>query len=383
MIQQKMVLGIDSLLIQRKKFKGKKVALLCNESSVTSDGEASRSALLRNGFTLIKLFSPEHGLRSIGDDGQYQAHGKDALTGLPIISLYGDILAPREEDLHDTDLLISDLPDIGCRFYTYLWTMTHVMESCEKFNIPMLISDRPNPIATNFAFAEGPMLAPSCASFIGRWNIPLKHNCTIAELARYFKNTYTPKLQLDIISLQQWKRESGFAYPFLPTSPAMQSLHAACLYPGTGLLEGIYINEGRGTPHPFEQFGAPWIDAADLKSLTDTFDLPHIKTHTITYTPESGLYAHEKCYGLFLEIADPAKLKSVETGIMLIKALCTLYPEKIRERFYETVANPDGVHHLDKLLGIPDALVRIKKQEFIETDLHENWKNVIADYLLY
>jgi uncharacterized protein YbbC (DUF1343 family) len=163
----------------------------------------------------------------------------------------------------------------------------------------------------------------------------------------------------------------------------MQSIHAACLYPGTGLLEGIYINEGRGTRHPFEQFGAPWIKANDLKSLTDSFDLPHLKTHPISYTPESGLYAHEKCNGLFLEVTNPAKLRSVEMGIMLIKALCTLYPEKVTERFYETVANPKGAKHLDKLLGIPDAFARIKRQEFIETHLHENWKNAIGDYLLY
>lgn len=383
MIYQKMITGVESLLTQSENFKRKKIALLCNESSVTSDGEASRAALLRNGFNIIKLFSPEHGLQSVGDDGQYQAHGKDVLTGLPVISLYGDILAPREEDLFDTDLVISDLPDIGCRFYTYLWTMTHVMESCEKFNIPILIADRPNPVATNFDYAEGPMLSPSCASFIGRWNIPLKHNCTIAELAQYFKHIYTPKLQLQIIPLQHWNRDSGFAYPFFPTSPAMQSIHAACLYPGTGLLEGIYINEGRGTRHPFEQFGAPWIKANDLKSLTDSFDLPHLKTHPISYTPESGLYAHEKCNGLFLEVTNPAKLRSVEMGIMLIKALCTLYPEKVTERFYETVANPKGAKHLDKLLGIPDAFARIKRQEFIETHFHENWKNAIGDYLLY
>jgi uncharacterized protein YbbC (DUF1343 family) len=257
------------------------------------------------------------------------------------------------------------------------------MESCERFNIPMLIADRPNPIATDFANAEGPMLDPGCASFIGRWNIPLKHNCTIAELAQHFKHTYTPKLDLEIIPLSHWKRESGFSYPFLPASPAMQSIHAACLYPGTGLLEGIYINEGRGTPHPFEQFGAPWIDANDLKDIFDSADLPNIKTHTVSYTPRSGLYEKEKCYGLFLEITDPAKLKPVEAGITLIKVLCTLYPEGVRENLYKTVANPEGTSHLDKLLGIPDALSRIKKQEFIQTDVEENWKNEVADFLLY
>lgn len=379
----KMVTGIDRLITQSEKFKGKRIALLCNESSLTSDGETSRAALLCNGFKIVKLFSPEHGLKSAGEDGQYQAHGKDALTGLPVISLYGDFLAPREEDLSNTDLVISDLPDIGCRFYTYLWTMTHVMESCEKFNIPLLITDRPNPIATDFAYAEGPMLDPSCASFIGRWNIPLKHNCTVAELAQYFKHTYTPKLQLDIIPLQEWKRELGFTYPFTPTSPAMQSIKAAYLYPGTGLLEGIYINEGRGTPHPFEQFGAPWIDADNLKKLIVSFNFPNIKIHTTTYTPVSGLYAHEKCNGIFLEITNPEKLKSVAMGIMLLKALCLLYPEKIEERFYETVANPKGGNHLDKLLGIPGALVQLKMQESIETDLQEDWKNVISDFLLY
>ena len=212
--------------------------------------------MLKNGFTLVKLFSPEHGLTASGADGAFQNNHIDNLTNLPVTSLYGDRLAPAEEDLDDIDIVLFDIPDVGCRFYTYLWTMTHVMESCASFNKQFIVADRPNPIGGNMLQAEGPMLdEENCSSFIGRWSIPVRHSCTLGELAKYFAGTKIKSLQLEVIPAGNWQRnqiadDSGLK--FIPTSPAIQSLNTALLYPGMGLLEGINVNEGRGTDKAFQ-----------------------------------------------------------------------------------------------------------------------------------
>jgi uncharacterized protein YbbC (DUF1343 family) len=383
MISRQVRTGIDQLIARATEFKGKRIALVCNEASLITDAVPSRVALIQNGFSLVKLFSPEHGLKSAGEDGSYQAHGTDSLTGLEVISLYGDALAPGEADLDNVDLVIFDLPDIGCRFYTYLWTMTCIMESCEKFNVSLLIADRPNPIAGRFEYAEGPMPDPACASFIGRWSMPLKHNCTLGELARYFQPVHTPNLWLEIMPMDNWNRSQTGGFPFFPTSPSIRSRKAASLYPGTGLLEGICINEGRGTSRPFEQFGAPWIHAPDLKDLIDSFGIPDLSTQTVTFIPASGLYRGETCHGLFLENTCMSECKPVAMGIKIIESLFTLYPDKIRERLYPTVANPGGSGHLDKLLGIPDALHRIVKNKNIVTEIGKEWEQSMRDFLIY
>ena len=249
--KKNILFGIDNFL-QSNSYKDRRIAFVCNKASVTTHGIQSRVALIKNGFNIVKLFSPEHGLNAAGEDGCYQADGIDSLTGLPIVSLYGDRLTPRQEDLEDIDIVLFDLPDIGCRFYTYLWTMTYIMEACAVFNIPLFIADRSNPVGGNLLKAEGPMLdESSCSSFIGRWSIPLRHSCTLGELAKYFKATKIPTLQLVIIPVSNWQREIIDADDFTPTSPAISKLSTALLYPGTGLLEGINVNEGRETEYVF------------------------------------------------------------------------------------------------------------------------------------
>jgi len=179
--------GIDLLLASPPAWKGKRIGLVTNHAAVTSGFQSVRMALLQKGFNLVKLFSPEHGLDTSGADGQLMHDGLDKLTGLPIISLYSHKVAPTREDLEDTDVLLFDIPDVGARFYTYLWTMTHVMEACAAHQKMFVLADRPNPLSGNLHLAEGPMLEEAnCHSFIGRWSIPVRHSCTLGELANYF-----------------------------------------------------------------------------------------------------------------------------------------------------------------------------------------------------
>ncbi|CAF2392004.1 unnamed protein product [Rotaria sp. Silwood2] len=161
----------------------------------------------------------------IGADGQAIKDLSDILTGLPITSLYGEKLAPSEADFTNLDILLFDIPDVGSRFYTYLWTMTYVMEAATNYNKPLMILDRPNPISGNLQLAEGPMLDTTTASFLGRWPLPVRHSCTLGELALYFNTTQNINAHLEVIPCSGWNRnmfQTDWLLPFVPTSPAIK-----------------------------------------------------------------------------------------------------------------------------------------------------------------
>jgi uncharacterized protein YbbC (DUF1343 family) len=363
------------------------LGLVTNNAAFTSERLLSRLALLKNGFKLVKIFSPEHGISVKGEDGVYQNHSTDIKTDLPVISLYGDRLMPTEEDLTSTDVILFDIPDVGCRFYTYLWTMTYMMEACAKYNKQLIILDRPNPIGGDLNTAEGPMLdEKNCASFIGRWSIPVRHSCTLGELANYFSAKKVHGLELKIIAARNWKRDriaGTDGFDFYPTSPAIQNISTALVYPGTGLLEGINVNEGRGTVRPFTQFGAPWINAEELKTAIIQKDLPGIDIKSCSYIPIDSLYKNENCNGLELKVTDREKFRPVSFGIDVIAALFKLYPNEVKERAYVTNANPSGKGHLDKLLGIQNASDLFKQEIAIKTEVDGGWPTEISPYLLY
>jgi len=376
----KVKFGVDVLLENPQPYLKARIGLVCNQASVTKEGINTRLALQKAGFNLVKIFGPEHGFDTKGEDGKFINHQIDQLTQLPIISLYSEKLAPSKEDLTDLDLVIVDLPDIGARFYTYLWTMSYVMESCEKYNKPILILDRPNPIASSLEMAEGPLLESSCSSFIGRFPIPINYQCTFAELAQYFKTIYYPQLKLEVVIMQHWDRTTNTGYNFYPTSPAIQNRDVTYIYPGFCLFEGLNINEGRGTNHAFQQFGAPWIDHHLLATKIEQ-QLPQATIEKVSYTPNFGLFENEICFGLKITPLNPAKFKAVAYFVKLIQIIHQLFPNQLKERNYLTNVNPGGSKHLDKLLGIPHAFENIIRQE-IDTNA-PTWDATMKPFLLY
>lgn len=388
MEKQKILFGIDNFLLKAEKFKPLRLALVTNNAATTSQGELSRKVLMKSGFNIIKLFSPEHGLAAQGEDGAYQSNITDGATGLPVISLYGDYLLPTEKDLADVDAVLFDIPDVGCRFYTYLWTMTYVMEACAKFNKQLIILDRPDPTCGNMDLAEGPMLdETNCSSFTGRWSIPVRHCCTLGELASYFASTRINNLDLQIIKVQNWKREQTAkeaGWFFTSPSPAITDAETAILYPALGLMEGINVNEGRGTPFPFKIFGAPWINTSQLQKTFQSLRMPGINCQSFVYTPTGGLYADESCNGLQLAITDASAFRPVQTGLKLIQLITSLYPDHCKERLYSTRANKTGKGHLDKLTGVYHSFKKIKNGVLPETELADSiWKEIIQPFLLY
>ncbi|MDQ8004086.1 MAG: DUF1343 domain-containing protein [Pedobacter sp.] len=371
--------GID-VLLESKNLEDITIGLVCNATSLSTTGTHASVALLSKGFNVKKLFSPEHGFSAKGDDGAFISDDTDIITKLPIVSLYGEKLAPTANDLADIDLVIVDLPDIGARFYTYLWTMTYVMETCAANGKKLLILDRPNPIAKQFEFAEGPILEENCSSFIGRFPIPIKHNCTLGELARYFKSSQYPSLQLEIEAMKNWDRYENNNYPFFATSPAIQKRHTTYIYPGTCLFEGLNINEARGTEFPFEQFGAPWIDASLLRDkMLENSDVADLEI--ITFKATVAPYLNDICHGLRIIPKNLHSFKPVAYVIMLISLMARLFPNHLKERNYLTNVNPNGEKHLDKLLGLSNSLEKIITNK-IDTNV-PNWLNTVKPYLIY
>ena len=380
--------GIDVFCGQSKTYRNSRLGLITNNAATTTRGSSSRTSLQKAGFNITKLFSPEHGLNARGEDGAFQNNHTDPATGLPVISLYGLHLSPGAEDLADIDMLLFDIPDAGCRFYTYLWTMTYAMEACARWQKPLLVLDRPNPIGANLAHAEGPWLdEASCSSFIGRWNIPVRHSCTLGELANFFAATRVKDLDLRIIKVQQWERTETAAaagWHFVPTSPAISDAATAMLYPGMGLLEGVQINEGRGTTTPFKRMGAPWIDAKKLQEVFSALHLPGIEAGITHYIPAEGMHAGALCHGLQFTVTEEQGFFPVRTGLLLLQKIIQLYPAACQQRLYPTVANPAGTGHLDKLTGVKDSFEKLKSGELLPmTTLQQEWTSIIQPYLLY
>lgn len=385
--------GIDQLLELNPTWKKERIGMITNEAATTNQGEASRKKLQEAGFNLVKLFSPEHGLSATGADGEAMHDGIDELTDLPIISLYGKKLAPGEEDLYELDLLLFDVPDIGVRFYTYLSTLTYALEACAAAGKRIIVLDRPNPISGNMELVEGPYLEETAASFIGRWPMPVRHSCTLGELARYFNASRQIGAELEIIPCINWNREMfqpNWGSAFVPTSPAIQSFQSMLLYPGLCLFEATNLNEGRGTDFAFQAVGAPWLInnnaiAAQLNSLMNE----DLHTEAIVYLPTTHQYAGEQCRGLRFMVKDPGGFKPVFFGMLLLKMIKDSYPRDFSWHTYKTSVNPNGQKHLDKLLGIPnaEALYEQPFPEFLrritQLTATPSWKNEVTDCLLY
>ncbi|CAF2139108.1 unnamed protein product [Rotaria magnacalcarata] len=384
--------GIDILLKQQPSWKLTNIGLVTNNAATTFNGVLSRKALLDAGFNIKRLFSPEHGLDVNGADGDAIKDTFDTVTGLPVTSLYGENLAPSQSDLMNIDILLFDIPDVGSRFYTYLWTMTYVMEAAAQYSKILIILDRPNPISGNLQLTEGPMLDMTTTSFLGRWPLPIRHSCTLGELAIYFNTTRNIKVSLEIVPCSGWNRnmfQPDWLLPFVPTSPAMQSFESMLLYPGICLLEATNVNEGRGTSLPFCILGAPWIDGTALATAFNRLGHTGVKATNTSYVPREGKYKHETCHGIKLEISAPQEIRSVINGLLIIKLIRTMYPDHFSWRPYPTNVNPSGAFHLDRLLGISnsESLFDLPFLVFIDkikqmTQIHD-WKQQISNYLIY
>ena len=384
--------GIDEIIHQNPSWKTKRIGLVTSNAATTNNGALSRTALLQAGFTIVCLFSPEHGITATAPDGEAQQNSMDPITGLPVVSLYGPRCMPTTQDLENIEIVLFDIPDIGARFYTYLWTLTYVLEACANNQKECIVLDRPNPVSGNFDAAEGPFLEDTTSSFIGRWNIPIKHSSTLGELALYFNGTKKMGANLIVIPVKNWDRDSfvsAWGTDFVPTSPAIQNHNSMLLYPGLCLLEATNISEGRGSQYSFETAAAPWMQTNEITSFINQSFGDEIKASGISFTPTSGKYANTLCKGIHFEVIDPAYYKPVFFGLLLLHIIRAKHPQHFLWEPYKTAVNPNGENHLDKLLGINNAqkLFDLPLPQFVATCTKithtPNWQEQMIPYLLY
>ena len=320
--------GID--VLARGKFRtlaGSRVGVVTNHTGRTASGQPTVDALFHApGVTLAALFGPEHGLRGDFDQPQV-ADSTDAATGLPVYSLYGTRTQPSAAQLADIDTLVFDIQDIGCRFYTYLSTLLHVLEAADAHGKRVVVLDRPNPITGTRA--EGPLADPDKLAFVACHPLPVRHGLTLGELARLLHAEKRLTCSLEVISCEGWRRGDWYdATGLLWTdpSPNMRRLPAAALYPGMGLLEFTNVSVGRGTDTPFETFGAPYIDARAFAAALNTKQLPGVRFVPVQFTPRASVFGGERCGGVQVLVTDRDALDAVRVGVTLALTLRHLSP---------------------------------------------------------
>lgn len=383
--------GIDIVLQNEPNWKQKRIAFLTNDAAKTNKGIISRLALQQAGFQLTKIFSPEHGINAMGADGAFIENGIDMITGIPITSLYGGQYMPSASDLATIDIMLFDIPDAGTRFYTYLWSMTYWIEAAAINHKQVIILDRPNPLGGQMMMSEGPMLDNSISSFIGRFNIPIKHQCTLGELANYFNQTLQWKANLTIVQCENWNRAKQFYdwnLKWSAPSPALQNMEAALLYPGLCFFEATNVSVGRGTKYSFEWIGATWLNIPAIQMVWQSILKDAFIIETVSLPIENeGISVNTN--GIRIKVIEPNYYEAVLNGLLLLKMIKDIHPTQFKWMPYPTNANPTGKNHLSLLLGIPNAeeIFELPLQQWLQKiTLHvkvDSWRKRIAPYLLY
>ena len=307
-----------------------RIGLVTNQTAVDSAGQRTADILAHApGIQLAAIFSPEHGIAGKLDTADIQ-NSKDAATGVPIYSVYGEgdmKRRPTDEAMAGIDALVYDIQDIGVRFYTYESTLGYFLEAAAKAGKEIFVLDRPNPV--NGAFVQGPVADPGRESFVSYWQTPIRHGMTIGELARMFNAERGIGAKLSVIPMEGWMRGDWFDSTgklWIDPSPNMRNLNEAVLYPGIGMIEATNISVGRGTDTPFEVVGAPWIDPIVLAQYLNAREISGVRFVPVNFTPNSSNYANEKCGGVNIVITDRNALDAPELGAEVASALQKLYP---------------------------------------------------------
>jgi len=288
-----------------------RIGLLAHAASIDASARHAVDLLRERGSVrLERLFAPEHGMWGHEQDMEGVAHSTDPRTGLPVVSLYGAdsaSLAPRPEALDGLDLIVCDLQDVGSRYYTFIYTLSYMMESAREAGIPVLVLDRPNPIGG--VEIEGPVLHGEWASFVGRYPLPVRHGMTVGELARLFNEAYGIGCELRVAELEGWRRSMPFeetCLPWVPPSPNMPTPATARVYPGGCLIEGTNLSEGRGTTTPFELVGAPWLDGHALAAALNARSMPGVVFRAASFRPMFQKHAGQGCGAVQVIVNDHA-----------------------------------------------------------------------------
>ena len=335
--------GID--VLKRENFKaldGRKVALITNHTGRDRDGNRLVDVLHgAKNLTLVRLFSPEHGLYGVLDEKV--GHGVDEKTGLKVFSLYGETRRPSKEMLEGIDTLVFDIQDVGARFYTYVSTMGICMEEAAKNNIRMVVLDRPNPITG--LIVDGNVAEKARLSFTSYAQLPLVHGMTVGELATMFNTESNIKCDLTVVKCENWRRAMWFdetGLTWINPSPNMRNATQALLYPAIGLIEFSNVSVGRGTDQPFETLGAPWIDGKKLAASLNAQNLPGLRFIPIEFTPKFSKHANQLCQGVYIVVTDRNAVQPGRTGTTIAWLLEHLFPDDYQQENVARLMHSDS-----------------------------------------
>jgi len=383
--------GLENLLTDEHLhvLKGKRVGLICNASTIFPDFRHAIDVFHAHpDFELARLFGPEHGLRGDAQDMIPVDGGEtDRRTGLPIVSLYGqdeEALRPAPETFEDLDVVVFDIQDVGARYYTYVYTMAHAMETAVGTGTRIVVCDRPNPIGGTHV--EGNIVQDGFRSFVGRFPLPNRHGMTAGELAAWFKRDQGIDCDLYVVAATGWTRDMPYdacGIPWVQPSPNMPTVDTALVYPGTCFFEGTLLSEGRGHTKPFEVVGAPYVEGHAWAEAT-TADLHGagyggFALRPLVFRPTFHKHGEQACGGIQLHVTDPVAFRPVMTAVALMKSAWALWPDDVawRTERYEYVEHPIAID----LLGGSEALRHEVEGGAGLREIQARWDAEVAEFL--
>lgn len=390
--RRRVTLGIEVLCEgKRAALKGARVGLVCNQASVDHDFEHAADLLHRQAdVNLTTLFGPQHGIRGDAQDNMVETpHDVDAATGAPVYSLYSETREPTERMLDNLDVIVFDLQDVGCRIYTFIYTLANCMRAAKKAGKKVIVCDRPNPIGG--VRLAGTVLQKGFESFVGQYPLPTRHGMTVCELALMFNERWGIGCDLETIRMEGWERQFWFDEtdaPWVLPSPNMPTLDAATVFPGTVHLEGTKMSEGRGTTRPFELVGAPYIDANVYARRLESLGLPGVKFRAANFLPTFQKHSGRVCGGVQIHVTDRERFEPFIVGVALVKSCRDLYGKLFewKEPPYEYVHDRNP---FDVISGTDELRLAIEEGKSLE-DIVERWREDVRQfglererYLLY
>ncbi len=355
--QKRIVLGNERIFLYLDSLRGKRVAILANQSSVIGKTHIVDS-LLSLGINVVKVFAPEHGFRGTADAGEKIWSHTDPQTGLPIVSLYGSNKKPRPDQMNDVDIVLFDIQDVGVRFYTYISTLHYIMEACAENKKALIVLDRPNP---NAHYIDGPIREEDQTSFIGMHPVPVVYGMTIGEYALMINGEFWLKkdviCKLSVVPCEHYSHKSKYEIPIAP-SPNLRTDLAISLYPSLCFFEATTVSVGRGTEQPFEIYGHPNFKKTDF---------------TFVPMPTTGakdpLYQNKTCYGFDLKSEHRKRMYGLNLS-WLINA---------QKQLNDTLAFINQRNFFDRLAG--NTLLRKQITEGkSEKEIKESWNQGLSDF---
>ncbi|MBE5968353.1 MAG: DUF1343 domain-containing protein [Lachnospiraceae bacterium] len=368
-----MKLGIDQMNQWLPVLEGKRVGLITNPTGVNQN-LVSTIDVLKEKVNLVRLYSPEHGVRGDIQAGEVVENYIDESTSLPVITLYGKNKKPTKEMLDDIDVLAMDIQDVGSRLYTYLYTMSYCMQGCAICGKTFVLFDRPNPIGGERV--EGNIIKEGFTSFVGLHPIPYRYGLTIGELAAFFNKEFNIQCDLKVIPMEGWTRNMYYEdtkLAWILPSPNMPTVDTAVVYNSTCLFEGTNISEGRGTTKPFEFIGAPWLNAWKLSDTLNALNLEGVLFRPVFFTPTFSKHTGALCKGVQLHVTDRDRFLAVKTGLHLLEEIIKMSGDHFE---YLPPFSQKGKPMIDYNTGND----YIRTHDFTAAEVYEQYKKDEAEF---